>query len=182
MANDATDRFFVLTGGPGSGKTTLLAALAAAGHTVSPEAGRAIIRNQQAIGGPALPSADPALYAELMLAHDLAAHRRHLNGDGLVFFDRGIPDIAGYLDLVGLARPAHLERAIACSRYNRRVFICPPWPEIFTQDAERRQTLEEAERTHAAMVRIYDETGYDLIEVPRLPTAERAAFILASSA
>lgn len=182
MANDATDRFFVLTGGPGSGKTTLLAALAAAGHMVSPEAGRAIIRNQQAIGGPALPSADPALYAELMLAHDLAAHRRHLNGDGLVFFDRGIPDIAGYLDLVGLARPAHLERAIACCRYNRRVFICPPWPEIFTQDAERRQTLEEAERTHAAMVRIYDETGYDLIEVPRLPTAERAAFILASSA
>ncbi len=180
MANDATDRFFVLTGGPGAGKTTLLAALAAAGHTVSPEAGRAIIRDQQAIGGRALPSVDPALYAELMLAHDLAAHRRHLNGDGPVFFDRGIPDIAGYLDLVGIARSAHLGRAIARCRYNRRVFICPPWPEIFTQDAERRQTLEEAERTHAAMVRTYGEAGYDLVTVPRLPVAERVAFIHAS--
>lgn len=182
MANDATDRFFVLTGGPGAGKTTLLAALAAAGHTVSPEAGRAIIRDQQAIGGRALPSEDPALYAELMLAHDLAAHRRHHESHGPVFFDRGIPDIAGYLDLVGIARPAHLDRAIACCRYNRRVFICPPWPKIFTQDAERRQTLEEAERTHAAMVRVYGEAGYDLVEVPRLPVAERAVFIRASLA
>ena len=48
-------RRIVLTGGPGSGKTTLLEALATAGHATSPEAGRAVIRRQQAIDGEALP-------------------------------------------------------------------------------------------------------------------------------
>lgn len=54
MQNDS-DRFFVLTGGPGSGKTTLIEALRSAGFATSVEAGRGIIRDQLAIGGPALP-------------------------------------------------------------------------------------------------------------------------------
>ena len=45
----ATDRLVVITGGPGAGKTTLIEALAVRGHAVRPEAGRAIIRDQQAI-------------------------------------------------------------------------------------------------------------------------------------
>jgi len=45
------DRFFVLTGGPGSGKTTLIEALESRGLLRSVEAGRAIIREQVAIGG-----------------------------------------------------------------------------------------------------------------------------------
>ena len=35
-----SERFFVLTGGPGAGKTTLIAALAEAGLSTMPEAGR----------------------------------------------------------------------------------------------------------------------------------------------
>lgn len=61
----------VITGGPGSGKTSLVEALAALGHPVEPEAGRAIIRRQQAIDGQALPWRDRALFAELMLDRDL---------------------------------------------------------------------------------------------------------------
>lgn len=67
MQND-TDRFFVLTGGPGSGKTTLIEALKAGGFATAPEAGRGIIRDQVAVGGPALPWQDRALFAELMLS------------------------------------------------------------------------------------------------------------------
>ena len=59
-----TDRFFVLTGGPGSGKTTLIDALAARGYACSLEAGRAVIRHQQDIGGNALPWGDRALFAD----------------------------------------------------------------------------------------------------------------------
>jgi predicted ATPase len=51
----SVDRLFVITGGPGSGKRTLISALAEHGICTMPEAGRAIIRDQVAIGGEAVP-------------------------------------------------------------------------------------------------------------------------------
>ncbi len=65
----------MLTGGPGAGKTTLIAALAEAGFSTMPEAGRAIIREQQAVGGRALPWLDPPAFAELMIGLDMHSHR-----------------------------------------------------------------------------------------------------------
>ncbi|MEN5176373.1 AAA family ATPase [Brevundimonas diminuta] len=171
-------RRIVLTGGPGSGKTTLLGALAAAGHATSPEAGRAIIRRQQAIDSEALPWKDRALFAELMLDRELEAHARTGDADGPVFFDRGVPDVVGYLTLCGLPVPAHMERAAQHIRYDRRVFIAPLWPEIFGQDAERKQDLDEARRTFDAMAETYPRFGYELIELPKAPVAERLDFML----
>lgn len=171
-------RRIVLTGGPGSGKTTLLEALATAGHATSPEAGRAIIRRQQAIDGEALPWKDRALFAELMLDRELEVHARAESADGPVFFDRGVPDVVGYLTLCGLPVPAHMERAAQDIRYDRRVFIAPVWPEIFGQDAERKQDLDEARRTFDAMAETYPRFGYELIELPRAPVAERLDFVL----
>lgn len=173
-----TDRLIVITGGPGSGKTSLIEALAARGHAVRPEAGRAVIRDQQAIGGRGLPWVDPARFAELMLAADLHSHSEALAGQGDVFFDRGVPDIAGYLTLCGLPIPASVEQAARQMRYRRTAFIAPPWREIFTQDAERKQDFAEAERTHAVMAEIYPRYGYGLVELPRASISERAAFVL----
>lgn len=168
----------VVTGGPGSGKTSLIEALAAAGYATSPEAGRAIIRRQQTIDGQALPWRDRALFAELMLDRELEAHSRFEGESGPVFFDRGTPDVVGYLSLCGLPVPAHVERAARDVRYDRRVFIAPLWPEIFAQDAERKQDLDEAKRTFDAMAEVYPRFGYELIELPKTPVAERLAFVL----
>lgn len=168
---------FVITGGPGSGKSTLIDALEREGFARSIEAGRAIIREQQAIDGPAL--RDPALFAELMLSWELRSFEsaRHLPGP--VLFDRGVPDVAGYLRLMGRPVPPHVERAAARFRYNRRVFIAPPWAEIFAPDAERKQSFDEAIRTYEAMVAAYTDFGYDLVELPRCSIAERVAFLRA---
>ncbi|WP_341782572.1 AAA family ATPase [Ectopseudomonas mendocina] len=103
----------VLTGGPGSGKSSLLAALAQAGHSVSEAAGRAIIRNQQSIAGLGRPGRDPSLFAELMLAWELRAHRQALLAmKGPVFFDRSLVDIIGYLRLTDLPVGQHLLQAV----------------------------------------------------------------------
>lgn len=177
-----TDRFIVLTGGPGAGKTTLLRALAGRGYASIAEAGRAIIRDQAEIGGRALPWSDPAAFAELMLSWEMRSHRMAMDRAGPVFFDRGIPDVAGYLRLTGLPVPAHVVTAVERFRYARRVFIAPPWPEIFRQDAERRQDFDEASRTHDAMAETYAGFGYELIELPRATVEERARFVLARSA
>jgi len=177
MTQAPTDRYFVLTGGPGSGKTTLIDALRAAGHSTAPEAGRGIIQHQTAISGPALPWHDPALFAELMLAWEMRSHEAARTEAGPVFFDRGVPDVIGYLRLTGLPVPAHVEKAAERFRYNRKVFILPPWPEIFRQDAERRQDLDEARRTYDAMVETYTTCGYKLIEVPCGPVEGRLRFV-----
>lgn len=173
-----TDHLFVITGGPGSGKSSVIAALAARGVATMPEAGRAIMRDQIAIGGNALPWDDRAAFAGQMLGWELRSHREALALPGPVVLDRGIPDVIGYLRLCGLPVPAHAERAAAAFRYNRTVFIAPHWPEIYRQDAERKQAEAEAAATHHMMARVYDELGYQLVELPRVQVSSRVEFVL----
>jgi predicted ATPase len=120
------DRFFVITGGPGSGKSTLIEALHQRGYACSIEAGRAIIHDQVAIDGPALPWKDSALFAELILCWEMRNYHLAEETAGLVFFDRGMPDVVGYLRLMNLSIPAHMQSAVTNLRYNHRIFIAPP--------------------------------------------------------
>lgn len=172
-----TDHLFVITGGPGSGKSSLIAALAAQGIATMPEAGRAIIRDQVAIGGDALPWADRVAFAEQMLGWELRSYREALVLAGPVLLDRGIPDVLGYLRLCGLPVPAHAERAAAAFRYNRTVFIAPHWPAIYAQDAERKQDEAEAAATYSMMARVYAELGYAMVPLPLSSVVERTRFI-----
>ncbi|WP_329518789.1 AAA family ATPase [Spirillospora sp. NBC_01491] len=173
-----TERFVVVTGGPGSGKSTLVGVLERAGFARAAESGREIIQDQVAIGGRALPWRDRGLFAELMLSWDLRAHRLARSAAGTVFFDRGITDTVGYLRLKGLPVPGHLDEAARRFRYHRRVFIAPPWPEIYEHDTERKQSPDEAERTYEAMVAAYGDYGYELVTLPRSPVEDRARFVL----
>lgn len=174
---EMTDHLHVVTGGPGSGKTSLIDALAAQGIRHMPEAGRAIIQDQVDIGGTALPWGDREAFATLMLAWEMRSYREALSAPGPIIFDRGIPDVIGYLRLCGLPVPATVLRAAERRRYARRVFIAPPWPAIFEQDAERKQTLAEAEATYHAMVDVYSGLGYELVTLPLASVAQRAMFI-----
>lgn len=70
---NAADRLHVVTGGPGSGKSTLIEALAAAGVTTSAEVGRAIIKEELAAGGTALPWLDHRAFADRIRARDCRA-------------------------------------------------------------------------------------------------------------
>jgi predicted ATPase len=57
----------------------------------------------------------------------------------------------------------------------------PRWPEIFAQDEERKQTLDEAERTYHALVGVYTELGYELVALPLAPVEVRLRFVLAEA-
>jgi len=171
------DRLIVITGGPGSGKSTLIAALDAQGMATMPEAGRAIIQDQMAIGGAALPWSDRELFAELMLNWEIRSYREALKHRGPVIFDRGVPDVAGYLRMCKLPIPSHIQKACQTFHYNRRVLIAPPWERIFVQDSERKQSFEEAQATYQALIHTYSELGYELIDLPLAPVEERVQFV-----
>ncbi len=172
-----SDHFFVVTGGPGAGKTSLITELARRGFQTFPESGRAIIREEVARGGDALPWADRMTYAERMLERDLRAYEDAQALSGPVIFDRGIPDIMGYLTLCGLPVPPHIAAAAKAARYNRRAFMAPFCDEIFTQDSERKHTRAEAEATCAVMRETYIALGYEMTELPRTDIASRADFV-----
>lgn len=180
MAEKA-ERFLVLTGGPGSGKSTLIDALERAGFSRSLEAGRGVIQDQVSIGGPAVPWDNRTLFAELMLCWEMRSYRMAEQQTGPIFFDRGVPDVIGYLRLSELPVPAYFKKAAGIFRYNRRVFIAPPWREIFQQDRERKQDFEEAVRTFQTLAVTYQDLGYELVELPRVSVEERVRFVLEKS-
>jgi len=159
---------YAITGGPCAGKTSLVEGIAAAGYAVVPEAGRVVIREQQDTDGRALPSVDQLAFARAMLSRDLAAYDRHRSAAAPVFFDRGIPDVAGYLALEGLPVPDDVRHAMRTRPYAR------------VTDAERKQTPETAARTYEAMAATYTVLGYALVEVPRASLADRARFVLSA--
>jgi predicted ATPase len=168
----------IITGGPGSGKTTLIEQLARLGYGTSPEVSRRLIREQAALECGVLPWQDLPAFAALALDAMLREHDAAEARAELVFFDRGIPDIFGYLHNAGIDVPAAWHATHGRCRYHRTVFLLPPWDEIYVNDAERPQRFSESVRLHGAIESAYRALGYELVEVPRLPCEERAAFVL----
>ncbi|MEX6687467.1 AAA family ATPase [Danxiaibacter flavus] len=169
--------FCVITGGPGAGKTTLIEALQKVNFICMPEVAREIIREQSATNGEGLPWKNRELYAALMLDGSLASYNAAPAGNSIVFFDRGIPDVMCYHRLINLPITAHLSDAVSRYRYNEKVFILPPWPEIYHTDSERKQDWQEAEYTFHLMKQVYEDCGYTPIEVPRQGVEERVEFV-----
>lgn len=170
------DRFVTISGCSAGGKSTLLAELAWRGHAVMEEPGRRIVREEQAGDGRALPWVDGAAFARRAIAMALDDLEKAAALPGIVFFDRGLVDAAAALEhLTG--EPA-IERIARQHPTNRRVFMAPPWPEIFASDPERRHGFDEAVGEYERLEKAYRRLGYELVELPRVSAAERAEFVL----
>jgi predicted ATPase len=79
----------------------------------------------------------------------------------------------------GVTPSPALKEAIRTRRYNAKVFVFPPWREIYATDAERRQDSREAERTFDLIAGRLPTLGYEPVVVPRGTIEDRAAFVLA---
>jgi predicted ATPase len=167
-------RHAVLTGAPGAGKTTLLNAAAAAGMLTSPEVARELLK---APGGMELREADPQGFAEAMLEAHAREFERHVGAAAPVLFDRGFPDVVGFLDVSGLPVPKAVDAACRQLRYHGPILRAPAWAAIYVQDAERIQDWEAAVASDEAVTAAWRRYGYVVEDLPLVGVEERLGFL-----
>ena len=174
----SNDRLFVITGGPGVGKTAIVHELQRRGYPCVPEAARQIIQDQVRDGGDAVPWQDTKRYSLLMLEKSIEDYLAHATEQQVTFFDRGILDTITHTRINEFSLPDAAYLRAQQYRYNKMVFMAPPWPEIYATDSERKQTLDESMLVYRINTDVYREHGYDIVEIPRAPVEARADFIL----
>ena len=168
----------VLIGGPGTGKTTLINALKIKGYNCMEEISRQITLEAQEKGIEQLFLEDPLLFSEhLLLGRQKQFLEANAIEDGVVFFDRGIPDVVAYLDYLKTSYP-NTFKTICSQHIYDKIFILKPWKAIYKQDNERYETFEQALILHNFLVKTYTDYGYSIIETPFGTVEERLDFIL----
>ena len=168
----------VLIGGPGTGKTTLINALKTKGYNCMEEISRQITLEAQEKGIEQLFLEDPLLFSEhLLLGRQKQFLEANAIEDGVVFFDRGIPDVVAYLDYLKTGYP-NTFKTICSQHIYDKIFILKPWKAIYKQDNERYETFEQALILHNFLVKTYTDYGYSIIETPFGTVEERLDFIL----
>jgi len=176
-AFNGSDWLVVVSGCSGAGKSTLLAELALRGFPVYPERGRQIVKEQLHIGGDGLPWQNPLKFAELCVSRALFFFNKARPTDRPAFFDRSIVDNITGIERMGLTLPDSFTQALQHYRYARRVFMTPPWKELFSADAERRHSFEDAQAEYEGLLKSYTANGYEVVLIPNGTTAQRASFL-----
>lgn len=166
--------YVVISGCSGGGKSTLLTELASRGYQVVPEPGRQIVKEQRVIGGDALPGTNLNKFLELVLSRYLYQFNSQNESQKFIFFDRGIIDAL----LLDQPQPAYFQNAARQFRYNRLVFLVPPWEEIFANDPERKHDFTSAKKEFDELLIKYKNYGYETVLIPKVAVKERANFIL----
>ncbi len=95
---------------------------------------------------------------------------------GWIFFDRGLVDAA--VALQHATGKSARDVLNSYDRYYPRVFLMPPWPEIYLTDDGRRHDLVEAVAEYNRLLTTYSDLGYETVVLPKVGVAERADFVL----
>ncbi len=168
----------VIIGGPGSGKSTIINGLKEKGYCCYPEISRSVTLNAQESGIDQLFLEKPLLFSELLLEGRIKQFQNAQNeSHDVVFIDRGIPDVLAYMHYIGDDYPDFFDAACRHNKYTK-IFLLPPWQEIYVSDNERYENYEQAREIYKHLVETYQKYEYDLIEVPKDTVDNRILFIL----
>lgn len=168
----------VIIGGPGSGKTSIINELILKGFCCYPEISREVTLKAKADGIEQLFLTNPILFSELLLEGRIQQFKNAQNeSHEIIFIDRGIPDVLAYMKFIGDQYPENFELACIENKYSK-IFVLPPWSEIYVSDNERYESYEQAEEIHNHLVETYQSYGYNLIDVPKDSVENRVFHIL----
>ncbi len=168
----------VITGGPGTGKSTVINELIQMNYTCMPEISRKITLDAQKKGTVQLFLEKPLLFSQMLLESRV---RQYKDADqkkaSVVFFDRGIPDVHGYMNYLGVDYPKQYKEMSLQHKYTQ-VFMMPPWQKIYISDNERYESFEQSLAIYNHLQRTYKDLNYNVIEVPIGSADNRVDFIL----
>jgi predicted ATPase len=156
----------------------LIDALLIKGYAVVPEAGRMIVQEQLAIGGKILPWLDMTSFVR-RLSQDSIEQFDHVNDlDRPTFFDRGFIEALAYWRSSDSQAFLAFKDEVGGRRYSDPVFVTPPWPELFVDDAERRHDFSAAVKEYHLICETLTDFNYRQVEIPRMPVRDRVEFIM----
>jgi len=173
-----------ISGGPHSGKTTLLEALRGefdGAYFVAEPAERVISRElakqvEDPTYTPNVPWLDYSMFGPKVTDESLVLEADIPETADLVFQDRSLIDNLAYCRLNGLESfIPEVERLIKAAKYSLALF-CEPVG-TYTATKFRRETAEEAQRTHDFLAEAYDASGITVIHLPAIPVPERVSII-----
>jgi predicted ATPase len=170
---------YVLTGAPGAGKTVLLHALAGGGQAVVEEAATDVIATLQGQGVD-----EPWMRNDFCDQVVALQRQREVGpvplGAAVQIFDRS--PLCTLALTRYLARPVtpplaeEVARVVAERVYQPTVFLVRPLGFI-EPTAARRITYSDALAFEAVHEAVYREHGYELVDVPAAPVAERVEIV-----
>lgn len=173
-----SDNYVVLSGCSGGGKSSLLRELQRRGYSTVEEPGRRIVQAEIENGGSALPWIDMAAFSQRAIEVSIADYDGVSASSRWIFFDRGLVDAAAALEHA--SDSTALDAVGRSRRYNETVFLAPPWPEIYLNDAERRHDFAGAIAEYERLALVYPRLGYRIVCLPKVSVIARADFVLAT--
>lgn len=178
------NRLIVISGCSSGGKSTLLSELKHQGYSVIPEVGREIVKEQLALKSDITPWQNSTLFCEMLIVRSIAAfylaEAMEDAKEQVVFLDRSFLEGISSYQTLPVENPNQYNHFIKDLRYDSMVFMAPPWKEIYCQDEERQHSFEDAVNEYERLMKFYPQSGYRIVELPKISVKERAQFVISS--
>ncbi len=169
--------WFAITGPPCAGKTTVLKALENRGFPVIHERGRFVIESALAAGFSTNEIfEDQQLLQETILKAKIIAHLEN-PPQKLTILEDGIPESLAYFSIENLDA-ASFTHVFDLFRYQKILFF-DGLP--LMNDPARPHNPEKISQLAKMKKQVHQEMGYEIIEIPVLPVAERVEMIIKST-
>jgi predicted ATPase len=177
-------RKIIISGGPHTGKSTLLKALKdkfPEAYFVSEPAESLLTREliKQARNQdytPVAPWINYAKFGPAVTQESIALESKIPSNSKIVFQDRSLIDTIGYCRLNHFDKfIIEVQKLITKANYNL-AFFCDPVGEYESNDI-RRESFDEAKKTHEVLLKAYMESGISLIRLPPVSVRRRVQIV-----
>jgi len=168
---------YIITGAPGTGKTSLINELNTRGYIGLEEVPRKLLKDKVAEKMGISPFKNLKEFANLVFDKMFEQVRSIPDNDKIYFLDRGLPDVFAYLQNSNIPIPNKYYTQLKMCKFNKLVFVCTPWENIYINDPERPYPFDETVELHKQLVLIYEKLNFNIVELPKGSLPQRADFI-----